>query len=59
MLDRPLRAFDVNLPALREHFTVVTIELLGHGESDAPESTAPSLAETHSGCGEHEAKMNG
>ncbi|MGE0601110.1 MAG: alpha/beta fold hydrolase [Dehalococcoidia bacterium] len=30
-------SFEVNLAGLREHFTVITVELLGHGSSDAPE----------------------
>lgn len=30
-------SFEVNLAGLREHFTVITVELLGHGASDAPE----------------------
>jgi len=34
-------SFLTNLPALRERFTVVTIDLLGHGESDAPASPEP------------------
>ena len=34
-------SFLTNLPALRERFTVVTIDLLGHGESDAPTSPEP------------------
>ncbi len=29
-------SFEVNLNGLREHFTVITAELLGHGDSDAP-----------------------
>ena len=29
-------SFEVNLEGLREHFTVITAELLGHGDSDAP-----------------------
>lgn len=29
-------SFAANLDALRKHFTVVTVELLGHGRSDAP-----------------------
>ena len=34
-------SFSANLPELRKHFTVVTVDLLGHGESDAPASPAP------------------
>ncbi len=30
-------SFEVNLAGLREHFTVVSVELLGHGDSEAPE----------------------
>lgn len=30
-------SFEANLDGLRRHFTVVTVELLGHGASDAPE----------------------
>lgn len=33
-------SFAANLAALREHFTVVTVELLGHGGSDAPADPA-------------------
>lgn len=29
-------SFEANLAGLREHFTVVSVELLGHGDSDAP-----------------------
>ena len=29
-------AFMLNLPALTKKFKVVTVDLLGHGESDAP-----------------------
>lgn len=34
-------SFLTNLPALRERFTVVTVDLLGHGESEAPEDPEP------------------
>ena len=34
-------SFEVNLAGLREHFSVITVELLGHGESEAPEDAAP------------------
>ncbi len=30
-------SFEANLAGLREHFTVITVELLGHGNSDAPD----------------------
>ncbi len=30
-------SFAANIEGLRAHFTVITVELLGHGESDAPE----------------------
>lgn len=30
-------SFEANLHGLREHFTVITVELLGHGDSDAPD----------------------
>lgn len=33
-------SFEANLDGLRRHFTVVTVELLGHGDSDAPEDAA-------------------
>ena len=33
-------SFAANVAALREHFTVVTVELLGHGGSDAPDDPA-------------------
>jgi 2-succinyl-6-hydroxy-2,4-cyclohexadiene-1-carboxylate synthase len=33
-------SFEANLDGLREHFTVVTVELLGHGASDAPIASA-------------------
>lgn len=33
-------SFEANLDGLREHFTVVTAELLGHGSSDAPIASA-------------------
>ncbi|GIW18269.1 MAG: hypothetical protein KatS3mg064_1426 [Tepidiforma sp.] len=33
-------SFAANLAALREHFTVVTVELLGHGGSEAPADPA-------------------
>jgi len=33
-------SFEANLVALREHFTVITVELLGHGDSDAPANPA-------------------
>ncbi len=33
-------SFEANLEGLREHFTVVTVELLGHGASDAPIASA-------------------
>lgn len=33
-------SFEVNLDGLREHFTVIAVELLGHGDSDAPEDPA-------------------
>ncbi len=33
-------SFAANLPGLGEHFTVVTVELLGHGGSDAPRDPA-------------------
>ncbi|MEO8540169.1 MAG: alpha/beta hydrolase [bacterium] len=29
-------SFEANLAGLRQHFTVITVELLGHGDSDAP-----------------------
>lgn len=38
-------SFLSNLPALRERFTVVTVELLGHGSSDAPADAAPYTAD--------------
>src|SRR5262245_34589437 len=31
-------SFEANLEGLRKRFTVVTVELLGHGDSDAPHS---------------------
>jgi len=34
-------AFDANVEALREHFTVVTVDLLGHGASESPANAAP------------------
>lgn len=34
-------SFAANLPALREQFTVITVDLLGHGASDAPPETEP------------------
>lgn len=34
-------SFEANLQGLREYFTVITVELLGHGDSDAPEDPAP------------------
>ena len=40
-------SFAANLPELRKHFTVVTVDLLGHGSSDAPsasEAYAPEQA---------------
>ena len=33
-------SFEVNLEGLREHFTVITVELLGHGDSEAPADAA-------------------
>lgn len=33
-------SFEANLDGLRRHFTVVTVELLGHGDSDAPDDVA-------------------
>lgn len=33
-------SFSANLSELRKHFTVVTVDLLGHGESDAPADPA-------------------
>lgn len=33
-------SFEANLDGLREHFTVVTVDLLGHGNSDAPIASA-------------------
>jgi pimeloyl-ACP methyl ester carboxylesterase len=33
-------SFDANLAGLRSHFRVITVELLGHGDSDAPEDPA-------------------
>jgi pimeloyl-ACP methyl ester carboxylesterase len=38
-------SFITNLPALRERFTVLTVELLGHGDSEAPEGVEPYLPE--------------
>src|SRR5690606_29095906 len=29
-------SFDANIAGLTRHFTVVTVDLLGHGDSDAP-----------------------
>jgi 2-succinyl-6-hydroxy-2,4-cyclohexadiene-1-carboxylate synthase len=34
-------SFEANLPALKERFTVVSVELLGHGGSDAPPAPQP------------------
>lgn len=34
-------SFEVNLDGLRDAFTVITVELLGHGDSDAPDDPAP------------------
>ena len=34
-------SFAANIPALNERFTVITMDLLGHGQSDAPEDSAP------------------
>ena len=34
-------AFDANVEALRRHFTVVTVDLLGHGASESPVDAAP------------------
>jgi pimeloyl-ACP methyl ester carboxylesterase len=34
-------SFMTNLPELSKHFTVVTVDLLGHGKSDAPEVLEP------------------
>ena len=34
-------SFEVNVARLQEHFSVITVELLGHGDSDAPEDPAP------------------
>ena len=34
-------SFANNLGPLRTRFTVVTVDLLGHGESEAPEDVAP------------------
>jgi len=34
-------SFLSNLPALRKRFSVLTVELLGHGSSDAPEDASP------------------
>jgi 2-succinyl-6-hydroxy-2,4-cyclohexadiene-1-carboxylate synthase len=34
-------SFQANIPALKERFTVVTVELLGHGGSDAPALPQP------------------
>lgn len=33
-------SFEANIAGLREHFTVITTELLGHGDSDAPADPA-------------------
>jgi len=33
-------SFEANIDGLREHFTVITVELLGHGDSDAPADPA-------------------
>jgi 2-succinyl-6-hydroxy-2,4-cyclohexadiene-1-carboxylate synthase len=30
-------SFEANLAGFQEHFTVITVELLGHGDSDAPD----------------------
>ncbi len=38
-------SFLSNLPVFREHFSVLTIELLGHGGSDAPEHPEPYSAD--------------
>ncbi|MCZ2108424.1 MAG: alpha/beta fold hydrolase [Dehalococcoidia bacterium] len=38
-------AFDTNIEPLREHFTVITADLLGHGASDAPPEPDPYHAE--------------
>ena len=38
-------AFDANVTALRRHFTVVTVDLLGHGASDSPDAAAPYAPE--------------
>lgn len=38
-------SFAANLPRLREHFTVITVDLLGHGGSDAPAETGPYTPE--------------
>lgn len=34
-------SFEANLTALKQHFTVVTVELLGHGGSEAPAQSQP------------------
>lgn len=34
-------SFVENIEGLRKHFTVVAVELLGHGDSDAPDDPAP------------------
>jgi len=34
-------SFMTNLPELSKHFTVVTVDLLGHGDSDAPDELEP------------------
>lgn len=31
-------SFEVNIAELQKHFTVIAVELLGHGDSDAPEN---------------------
>ncbi len=38
-------AFDANIEPLREHFTVITADLLGHGNSEAPAEPDPYHAE--------------
>jgi 2-succinyl-6-hydroxy-2,4-cyclohexadiene-1-carboxylate synthase len=38
-------AFDANIAALRRHFTVVTVDLLGHGASESPEEPEPYAPE--------------
>ncbi len=34
-------SFDANIDRLRSHFEVIVVELLGHGDSDAPAELAP------------------